>query len=294
MSPFTLRLHHMGANRGGRAFANALTRELGVRRLEVTVADPKPGRASDLGAYYASQGGRSSAFAARCEEVLPALDPDAPVVLTIDEIAPMAQIVRDPVTQVVLAQGVARGARIGGSPAAVFGVSLASIGDRPSERLVTARLLSVLAERSPPRSSSAIRESGLDAIHLQRERQVTSEATAKRVAELERTRDEETLARLFFAGVDYPLVLANQTAGRTREAREEAIEVASGQSGSTAVALVGRDRVDFYVIEAPKGLRRATVRLWVPFEPPPPAPASSALVNAAPVSVPASQPVFTD
>jgi hypothetical protein len=264
---------------------------------EVTVIDKKPGRAEALSAQLREVGARAQAIEGAVEEVVADLDPQVPTVLAVDEVAPMAQVA-GLADRVVFAQGVGRGPGSATEPAPALGINVLAVPERPAERRQVVELLRAMAAFTPPQSSAVLREDGLTAMALQRARANTSEHTAQGLMELERARERESLASLFWARTHYPLTIANGE-GR-RHARHLAVELGDGKPGPVAVALLQSDgAVDIYALDWSRG--RHHMALWVPFQRllPPPASPTRVVVDMAPTpssssgSEPAAMPEHT-
>ncbi|MFZ5479104.1 MAG: hypothetical protein ACOZNI_20205 [Myxococcota bacterium] len=236
----------MGANRGGRAVAEALFRTPGIRLDDVNVVDPKEGRSRALAATFARSGARVRAIEERCERAIIDLDPDAATVLAVDEVAPMADILEERPGQTVLGQGVARGARTPGEATPVFGLAVAGVPGREKERAEVAHLFREVARLTPPGSSTIIREEPMAAMRLHAVRQETSALTARRLATIERLPEEDNLATLLLNQVHYPLVATQRQAETRAQLTEEALS--HGGKRPVAVALHAEGRVDFFVV----------------------------------------------
>ena len=263
-----------GAHRGGLSIVRALDRiapALPIR--QVSLADPKPGRAVELGGFYRARGADVTCFEEGCEDVAPRLDPSALLVMSTDTISSMASVVRSQRHQLALVQGVARGPGSRAEPSPVFGLNLAACPGREAERRQAAELLDVLARLSPPASSQVIRDDALSAIHLQEARDQVSEITARDLLWKEQVAERESLFSLQWEEETFSLVIFRREEGESSRGREQALDLALPHRRSAVVLWSDAPKVEFYVVEPSRRRDRGFVRLFVPFERHLPAPA---------------------
>ncbi len=260
----------LGCHEGGTELFRQLARH-GVSIGEATLVDPLPGRARDLAASLDELDTHFTTLEARGEDVFDALPGDGPIVGATDSVTSTKLTVQQADRRDVLTQGVLQAFTTDRHPGTVIGLNVNAFPERPRERQEATRFYEVLERLSPERRSSTnIRQRPFAARSLQKARSEAASSTVRAVTELERTREAETLAELFWFEQTYPLVLAERDDTSVRIAEEQAIHLVERLERG-AVALMSDKGVEFVIIERDFG--RPWVRHSVRFEQPPPAPA---------------------
>jgi hypothetical protein len=234
----------------------------------VFLADPKLGRVTRAKAGWERLGASVIARQAPIEQVLHEGHSGAPTVLAVDSMRPMTEVLeRYGDRQTIVAQGVGRGSNLEGRVPAI-GLSVLSVPERGEQRREILDLFKGLASISEGQtSSSELRQTGIEAMRLHERRQQAAKWSALRVKELDRSRDEDALAQLFWSSVEpsYPIIV--RRAEDPSRLRQQALDASVGRD-RTAVALVETGvSVHFLMVNTKRAFRkRPFLRAHVAFE----------------------------
>lgn len=255
-----------GAHRGGSAITDSALALLPEPDMyeRVVIADPKEDRASNLANVWREHGVRSEGLMATCEKAVRDVDADA-IVLAIDTITPMARILEEkplPTQWQLMAKGL-------GDRAPVIGMSGTVTDGDTDSRASSVELIKELGSFIKPQSSGVIRENPLNADGLHVMRNVVSRHSVGRLQVLDREPQDISggTLNLFCGGNAYPMVVQQKPHGnRWKELKQQVLDaelpVYLRNAPSFAVAAVGRNNVDFFVVDSARG--RRAVRFHMP------------------------------
>ncbi len=291
----------IGTHRGGTLIAGRMEGDIG----EVHLVDPKLDHAREVAQLHERRGRRTKIDAERVENIIDALDPDAPVALAPDSLRAIRTVLEhEQIGGHLEVQGLVRGTDASGHnvPLGLHFTVPPGRGDLRRDATTFVRAIERLA---PPASSSVMRTSELADLRMERQRERLSTRTARNLMQRDRLKDRGHAGDLFFEDLRYPIVLAEGRPARA-ELKEAALDLGHGRV--TAIAFLGGSGVDLVLIErvGSTGILRAHIPLDAPRPAPPPRPEPPAAVWSVPAprvvrarSAPAPRPpgrdaAFTD
>ncbi len=262
--------NQLAAGRGAWGVASALADE---RVGRVQIVDPKPAALERLGDHFRAHGAEVRAVLGRAEEA-DWLDEGLPIVHAADDLGSISTVLdaTGDAVPLSLGQGV-------GTPSSLeaghqpLGLRFAAVPERPDQVQAARSVMKLLAEITPPQSSSAIRSrSGLSAYRLARLRSAVSSATGSDLTNPAAVLDREHALELFTADdTVYPMELHRPASTNTSDLVTQAQDVAKR---SSAIAFLrSGSRLDIVVIDIWRG--RPLARAHYRFERPAPAPRPS-------------------